>query len=105
MGAAYSSLGQTKVWSQALFSWAIALPRGSHKQIIHAYTLHQQTLDNVQFAKYLGITITEVMDWGQLISDISSKATRFHHGQTRLWFLCIIEAKSVIVYTTVCLQI
>ena len=48
----------------------------SHKQIIHDYTLHQQTLENVQSAKYLGITITENMDWGQLISDISSKATK-----------------------------
>ena len=48
----------------------------SHKQIIHDYTLHQQTLENVQSAKYLGITITENMDWGQHISDISSKAAK-----------------------------
>ena len=48
----------------------------SHKQIIHDYTLHQQTLENVQSAKYIGITITENMDWGQHISDISSKATK-----------------------------
>ena len=48
----------------------------SNKQIIHDYTLHQQTLENVQSAKYLGITITENMDWGQHISDISSKATK-----------------------------
>ena len=48
----------------------------SHKQIIHDYTLHQQTLGNVQSAKYLGITITENMDWGQHISDISSKAAK-----------------------------
>ena len=48
----------------------------SHKQIIHDYTLHQQTLENVQSAKYLGITITENIDWGQHISDISSKATK-----------------------------
>ena len=44
----------------------------SHEQIIHDYILHQQTLENVQSAKYLGITITENMDWGQHISDISS---------------------------------
>ena len=43
---------------------------------IHDYTLHQQTLENVQSAKYLGITITENIDWGQHISDISSKATK-----------------------------
>ena len=48
----------------------------SHKRIIHDYTLHQQTLENVQSAKYLGITITENMDWGQHISDISSTATK-----------------------------
>ena len=36
----------------------------SHKQIIHVYTLYQQTLENIQSAKYLGITITENMDWG-----------------------------------------
>ena len=48
----------------------------SHKQIIHDYTLHQQTLENVQSAKYLSITITENMDWGHHISDISSKATK-----------------------------
>ena len=29
-----------------------------------------------QSAKYLCITITENMDWGQYISDISSKATK-----------------------------
>ena len=48
----------------------------SHKQIIHDYTLQQQTLENVHSAKYLGITFTENMDWGQHISDISSKATK-----------------------------
>ena len=45
-----------------------------HKQILHHYILHQQTLVNVQSAKYLGKTITENMDRGQHISDISSKA-------------------------------
>ena len=48
----------------------------SHKQILHDFTLHQQILGNVQSAKHLGITITENMDWGQHISDISSKATK-----------------------------
>ena len=42
----------------------------------HDYTLHQQTLENVQSAKYVRITITENMDWGQHISDISSIATK-----------------------------
>ena len=48
----------------------------SHKQILHDFTLHQQTLENVQSAKYLGITIMENMDWDQHISDISSKVTK-----------------------------
>ena len=48
----------------------------SHKQIIHDYILHKQTLENVQSTKYLGITITEDMEWDQHISDISSKATK-----------------------------
>ena len=39
-------------------------------------SLHNQTLENVQLAKYLGITISDNMDWGQHISDISSKATK-----------------------------
>ena len=48
----------------------------SHKQILYDHTLHQQTLENVRSAKYLGITITENMDWGQHISDSLSKATK-----------------------------
>ena len=36
----------------------------------------------VQSAKYLGITITDNMDWGQHVSEISSKATK------RLSFHC-----------------
>ena len=47
-----------------------------HKQILFDYSLHNQTLENVQSAKYLGITISNNMDWGQHISEISSKATK-----------------------------
>ena len=47
-----------------------------HKQIFFDYSLHNQTLENVQSAKYLGITITDNMDWGQHVSEISSKATK-----------------------------
>ena len=47
-----------------------------HKQILFDYSLHNQTLKNVQSAKYLGITITDNMDWGQHVSEISSKATK-----------------------------
>ena len=47
-----------------------------HKQILFYYLLHNQTLENVQPAKYLGITITDSMDWGPYLSEISSKATK-----------------------------
>ena len=46
------------------------------KQIQFDYSLHQQRLEQVQSAKYLGITITDYLDWGQHISEISSKATK-----------------------------
>ena len=48
-----------------------------HKQILFDYSLHNQTLENVQSANYLGITITDNMDWGQHVSEISSKALGF----------------------------
>ena len=47
-----------------------------HRQILFDYSLHNQTLENVQSAKYLGITITDNMDSGQHVSEISSKATK-----------------------------
>ena len=37
---------------------------------------HLLFLENVQSPKYLGITITDYMDWGQHVSEISSKATK-----------------------------
>ena len=40
------------------------------------YTLHQQTLEQVQSAKYLGLTITDDLDCGQHISEITCKATK-----------------------------
>ena len=43
---------------------------------IFDYSLHNQILENVQSAKYLGITITDNMDWGQHVSNMSSKATK-----------------------------
>ena len=46
------------------------------KQILFDSSLHNQTLENVQSAKYLGITIYDIMDWGQHISEISSNATK-----------------------------
>ena len=47
-----------------------------HKHILFDYSLHNQTLENVQSAKYLDITISDNMDWGQHISEMSSKATK-----------------------------
>ena len=46
------------------------------KHIQFEYTLHQQRLEQVQSAKYLGITISDDLDWAQHISEISSKATK-----------------------------
>ena len=40
------------------------------------YTLHQQTLEQVQYAKYLGLIITDDLDWGQHILEITCKATK-----------------------------
>ena len=37
---------------------------------------HQQKLEQVQSAKYLGITITDNLDWGQHVSEISCKTTK-----------------------------
>ena len=44
-----------------------------HKYILFDYSLHNQTLEHVQSAKSLGITISDNMDWGQHILEISSK--------------------------------
>ena len=46
------------------------------KQIIHDYSLHNQVLENVPSSKYLGITITDDLEWGQHINNVTSKATR-----------------------------
>ena len=45
------------------------------KHILFDYTLHQEQLEQVQSAKYLGITITDNLDWGHHVSEISCKAT------------------------------
>ena len=47
-----------------------------HKLILFDYSLHNQTLENVQSAKYVGIIISDDMNWGQHISEIYSKATK-----------------------------
>ena len=45
-------------------------------QIQFKYSLNQQKSEQVQSAKYLGTTITENLDWGQHVSEISCKATK-----------------------------
>ena len=45
-------------------------------QIIHDYSLHNPVLENVSSAKYLGITVTDDLDWGQHINNVTSKATK-----------------------------
>ena len=47
-----------------------------HKHILFDYSLHIQTLENAQSPKYLGITISDNIDSGQHISEISAKATK-----------------------------
>ena len=42
-----------------------------HKQILFDYSLHNLTLENVQSAKYLGITITDNMHYGVSMSQKS----------------------------------
>ena len=76
-----TSLGQWEADRQMKFNVAkchsMRVTRHQHhKQILFDYSLHNQTLENVQSAKYLGITITDNMDWGQHVSEISSKATK-----------------------------
>ena len=44
------------------------------KNIQFDNTLHQQRLEQFQSARYLGITISDDLDWGQHISEISAKA-------------------------------
>ena len=67
----------------SLYRWSVMATRHKYyKQILFGYSLHNQTLENVQSAKYLGLTISDNMDWGKHISEISSKATK------TLCFLC-----------------
>ena len=57
-------------------SWKNTLIQLTHYDETKKRTHDIQTLENVQSTKYLGITITENMDWGHHITDISSKATK-----------------------------
>ena len=52
----------------------------SHKQFLLDNILNQKTCsvisENVQSEIYIGLNITENMDWDQRISDLSVKATK-----------------------------
>ena len=75
-----NSLGQWETDWQMKFNVAkchsMRVTRHLPSNHIHFnYSLHQQTLEQVQSAKYLGITITDDLEWGQHVVEISSKAT------------------------------
>ena len=46
------------------------------KEDYHDYSLHNQVLENVSSARYLGITVTGDFDWGQHINNVISEATK-----------------------------
>ena len=46
------------------------------KQFIHDYSLHYQVLENDSSAKYLGIIVTDDLDWGQHINNVTSRDTK-----------------------------
>ena len=76
-----TSLGQWEAVWQMEFNVAkchsLRMTRHQHhEQILFDYSLQNQTLENVQSAKYLCITISDNVDWGKHISEISSKATK-----------------------------
>ena len=76
-----NSLGQWETDRQMKFNVAkwhsMRVTRHLPSNQIHFnYWLHQQTLEQVEAAKYLGITTTDNLEWGQHVSDISSKATK-----------------------------
>ena len=79
------------------------------KHIQFDYTLHQQRLKQVQSAKYLGITITDVLDWGQHISEISTKATKglytwsdLHTCANFAYFAHVCKSLHLYAFTHVC---
>ena len=76
-----NSLGQWESDWQMKFNVAkchsMRVTRHLHSNQIHFnYSLHQRTLEQAQSAKYLGINITDNVEWGQHVSEISSKVTK-----------------------------
>ena len=64
-----------------------------HKQILFDYSLHNQTLENVLSVKYLCITITDNMDWGQDVSEISSKVTKTLRSTKEVAYKTLVRSK------------
>merc|ERR1711867_320761 len=54
-------------------------------RIIHPYTLHQQHLERVQSAKYLGVEICHNLSWRKHAETVVSKANRASAFVTRNW--------------------
>ena len=46
------------------------------KRISISYTLHNQTLERVASAKYLGVELTENLHWGKHIQSAVAKANK-----------------------------
>ena len=65
-----------------------------HKPIQHQYTLHQQPLQRVQSAKYLGIEIAHDLRWNQHVQCIASKANKASAFLTRNLRACSNETKT-----------
>ena len=71
-----SSLGQWKAdWQMKFNVVKCHYMRVTGISITNIY-IYNQTWENDRSAKYLGITITDNIDWGQHISEICSKATQ-----------------------------
>ena len=64
-----------------------------HKQILFEYSLHNQALQNVLSVNYLGITITDNMDWGQHVSEISSKVTKTLRSTKEVPYKTLVRSK------------
>ena len=74
-------------------------------QIQFEYSLHQQKLEQVQSEKYLGITITDNLNWGHHVSEISCKATKTMGFLRRNLALAPRHTKEVAYKTLVCPQL
>ena len=54
----------------------ISIPPKNKAVIEHHYTLHRQVLEQVDNAKYLGVTISNNLSWNKHIDNITAKGSR-----------------------------